>query len=91
MDERGAGHADGAGACTREPQTYVSTGGQQQGRPGADGMTVEQLADYTNQYWPILKARLLAGEYHPQDVRAVEIPKPRGGTRQLAFPVSWID
>ena len=32
------------------------------GAPGADGMTVEQLADYTNQYWPILKARLLAGE-----------------------------
>ncbi|SFW92787.1 RNA-directed DNA polymerase, partial [Pseudomonas sp. NFACC16-2] len=36
------------------------------GAPGADGMTVEQLAHYTKQYWPILKARLLAGEYHPQ-------------------------
>lgn len=56
------------------------------GAPGADGMTVEQLADYTNQYWPILKARLLAGEYHPQGVRAVEIPKPKGGTRQLGIP-----
>lgn len=38
------------------------------------------------QYWPILKARLLAGEYHPQGVRAVEIPKPKGGTRQLGIP-----
>lgn len=56
------------------------------GAPGADGMTVEQLADYTNQYWPTLKARLLAGEYHPQGVRAVEIPKPKGGTRQLGIP-----
>lgn len=56
------------------------------GAPGADGMTVEQLADYTNQYWPILKTRLLAGEYHPQGVRAVEIPKPKGGTRQLGIP-----
>lgn len=56
------------------------------GAPGADGMTVDQLADYTNQYWPILKARLLAGEYHPQGVRAVEIPKPKGGTRQLGIP-----
>ncbi len=56
------------------------------GAPGADGMRVEQLAGYTNQYWPILKARLLAGEYHPQGVRAVEIPKPKGGTRQLGIP-----
>lgn len=56
------------------------------GAPGADGMTVEQLAHYTKQYWPILKARLLAGEYHPQGVRAVEIPKPKGGTRQLGIP-----
>ena len=56
------------------------------GAPGADGMTVEQLADYTNQYWPILKAWLLIGEYHPQGVRAVEIPKPKGGTRQLGIP-----
>ena len=52
------------------------------GAPGADGMTVDQLAGYVKQYWPILKARLLAGEYHPQGVRAVEIPKPKGGTRQ---------
>lgn len=56
------------------------------GAPGADGMTVDQLADYVKQYWPILKARLLAGEYHPQGVRAVEIPKPKGGTRQLGIP-----
>jgi RNA-directed DNA polymerase len=54
--------------------------------PGADGMTVDQLADYVKQYWPILKARLLAGEYHPQGVRAVDIPKPKGGTRQLGIP-----
>ncbi|MFK0035542.1 group II intron reverse transcriptase/maturase [Pseudomonas monteilii] len=56
------------------------------GAPGADGMTVAELAGYVKQYWPILKARLLAGEYHPQAVRAVEIPKPQGGTRQLGIP-----
>lgn len=56
------------------------------GAPGADGMTVDQLANYVKQYWPTLKARLLAGEYHPQGVRAVEIPKPKGGTRQLGIP-----
>ena len=53
------------------------------GAPGADGMTVDQLARSVKQYWPTLKARLLAGEYHPHGVRAVEIPKPKGGTRQL--------
>tara|TARA_R110002124_G_C8914488_1_gene510771 strand:+ start:436 stop:1755 length:1320 start_codon:yes stop_codon:yes gene_type:complete len=56
------------------------------GAPGADGMTVDQLAGYVKQYWPILKDRLLAGEYHPQGVRAVDIPKPKGGTRQLGIP-----
>ena len=38
------------------------------------------------QYWPTLKTRLLAGEYHLQGVRAVEIPKPKGGTRQPGIP-----
>ncbi|MBU1861069.1 group II intron reverse transcriptase/maturase [Pseudomonas sp. MIL19] len=56
------------------------------GAPGADGMTVDDLAGYVKQYWPTLKARLLAGEYHPQAVRAVVIPKPQGGTRQLGIP-----
>jgi RNA-directed DNA polymerase len=56
------------------------------GAPGADGMTVDQLAGYVKQYWPTLKVRLLADEYHPQGVRAVEIPKPKGGTRQLGIP-----
>jgi RNA-directed DNA polymerase len=56
------------------------------GAPGADGMTVDRLADYVKQYWPILKTRLLAGDYHPQGVRAVDIPKPKGGTRQLGIP-----
>jgi RNA-directed DNA polymerase len=60
------------------------------GAPGADGMTVDQLAYYVKQYWPILKARLLVGEYHPQGVRAVDIPKPKGETRQLGIPASWI-
>ncbi|MBC3208224.1 group II intron reverse transcriptase/maturase [Pseudomonas sp. SWRI111] len=56
------------------------------GAPGADGMTVDQLAGYVKQYWPTLKTRLLAGEYHPQGVRAVDIPKPKGGTRRLGIP-----
>ncbi|WP_232090288.1 group II intron reverse transcriptase/maturase [Billgrantia diversa] len=56
------------------------------GAPGADGMTVHQLADHLKQHWPTLRERLLTGEYHPSPVRAVEIPKPKGGTRQLGIP-----
>lgn len=56
------------------------------GAPGADGITVDQLARYVKQYWPTLKSRLLAGEYHLHGVCAVEILKPKGGTRQLGIP-----
>lgn len=49
-------------------------------------MTVDQLASYVKQYWPTIKARLLAGKYPPQGVRAVDIPNPKGGTRQLGIP-----
>ncbi|GAB2717363.1 hypothetical protein GCM10027172_10340 [Halomonas garicola] len=56
------------------------------GAPGTDGMPVDQLADHLKQYWPTLRERLLAGEYHPSPVRAVEIPKPKGGARQLGIP-----
>ncbi|WP_404296555.1 hypothetical protein [Halomonas sp.] len=60
------------------------------GAPGADGITVEQLADHLKQYWPTLRERLLAGEYHPSPVRAAdgrpdEIPKPKGGTDGAAI------
>ncbi|WP_309636812.1 hypothetical protein [Halomonas mongoliensis] len=56
------------------------------GAPGADGMTVHQLADHLKECWPTLRERLLAGEYHPSPIRAIEIPKPKGGTRQLGIP-----
>jgi len=56
------------------------------GAPGADGMTVSELADHLKQYWPTLRERLLSGSYQPQGVRAVEIPKPQGGMRQLGIP-----
>ena len=56
------------------------------GAPGVDGMTVDELPDYLREYWPTIKAQLLAGTYKPLPVRRKEIPKPNGGTRNLGVP-----
>ena len=56
------------------------------GAPGIDGMPVTALKCYLEEEWPRIKEELLAGTYHPQPVRKVEIPKPGGGTRMLGIP-----
>jgi group II intron reverse transcriptase/maturase len=56
------------------------------GAPGIDEMPVTALKDYLKEEWPRIKEELLAGAYHPQPVRKVEIPKPGGGTRMLGIP-----
>jgi len=57
------------------------------GAAGVDGMTVEQLKPYLQEHWAKIKEELLKGEYQPQPVRSVEIPKPQGGVRQLGIPI----
>jgi RNA-directed DNA polymerase len=57
------------------------------GAAGIDGMTVEQLKPYLQEHWAKIKEELLKGEYQPQPVRCVEIPKPQGGMRQLGIPM----
>ena len=52
------------------------------GAPGIDGMTVEELAAYLKRHWPRLRRELLEAQYVPKPVRAVDIPKPGGGTRR---------
>lgn len=56
------------------------------GAPGIDGMTVMQLPDYLRANWKETRAKLLKGEYGPQAVRRVEIPKSGGGVRKLGIP-----
>ena len=56
------------------------------GGPGVDGMTVDELKRYLKAHWPDLKAQLLDGRYKPQPIKAVDIPKPGGGTRRLGIP-----
>ena len=59
---------------------------QNGGSPGVDGMTVDELQDYLKREWPRIKTELLEDRYKPKPVRAVEIPKPNVGIRQLGIP-----
>ena len=57
------------------------------GSPGIDGTTVEELPDYLQQHWPVMREQLLSGTYEPKPVRRVEIEKPDGGgMRKLGIP-----
>jgi RNA-directed DNA polymerase len=56
------------------------------GAPGVDGMTVQDLRPWLADYKDMLVASLVRGEYRPQPVEGVEIPKPGGGVRQLGIP-----
>lgn len=57
-----------------------------QGAPGVDGMTVDQLGAHLKANWPSLRAQLVAGTYQPKPVKRVEIPKPDGRKRLLGIP-----
>ncbi len=59
---------------------------ENKGAPGIDGMTVDNLPGFLKIHWPRVKQELLSGAYLPKPVRAVEIPKPQGGTRVLGIP-----
>lgn len=59
---------------------------QNQGAPGIDGMTVDELPDHLRHHWPEIRAQLETGRYWPLPVKRVEIPKPDGKTRPLGIP-----
>ena len=56
------------------------------GAPGIDRISVNELRAELRRRWPKVKEALFAGTYKPQPVRRVEIPKPTGGTRKLGIP-----
>lgn len=56
------------------------------GGPGVDGMKVTELTDCLKREWPKLRRQLEEGDYIPQPVRRVSIPKPGGGIRHLGIP-----
>jgi len=57
-----------------------------QGAPGIDHMTTQEVESHFHQYWPKIRAKLLNGAWVPSPVRRVEIPKPSGGVRTLGIP-----
>ncbi|MDF0676219.1 MAG: reverse transcriptase domain-containing protein [Nitrospira sp.] len=59
---------------------------QNQGSPGVDGMTVDELPKHLVEHWEGIRAQLFGGIYQPKPVREVEIPKGEGGVRKLGIP-----
>src|SRR6266536_2060258 len=59
---------------------------ENKGAAGVDQLAVSELKDHLKRHWPMIRTRLLAGEYQPQAVRRVDILKPQGGVRTLGIP-----
>jgi RNA-directed DNA polymerase len=59
---------------------------ENKGAADVDQLAVSELKDHLKRHWPTIRTRLLAGEYQPQPVRRVDIPKPQGGVRTLGIP-----
>ena len=57
-----------------------------QGNPGIDGMTVDELPEYLEQHGPAIREQLWSGTYQPKPVLRVEIDKPDGGVRKPGIP-----
>jgi group II intron reverse transcriptase/maturase len=58
------------------------------GSHGVDGMKVDELLQYLKENGASLRQSLLEGEYKPNPVRRVEIPKPDGKKRPLGIPTA---
>ena len=56
------------------------------GAPGIDGMTVKELGSYIREHKEEIISSLKEGRYRPEAVKGVEIPKAKGGVRQLGIP-----
>jgi len=57
-----------------------------QGAPGIDGISVGEYEGRLMKHIKRIHEELRKGNYRPQAVRGVEIPKPNGGKRQLGIP-----
>ncbi|WP_410470550.1 group II intron reverse transcriptase/maturase [Enterococcus sp.] len=56
------------------------------GKPGVDGMTVDEVKMYFVRHESELRKQIRQRTYKPEPVLRVEIPKPNGGVRLLGIP-----
>ena len=56
------------------------------GAAGIDKVSVKDINDKLDYYLDQISTQLSNGDYSPMPVRAVNIPKPNGGTRGLGIP-----
>ena len=56
------------------------------GAAGVDAITVQDFPSWAREHWPNIKTQLLGGDYQPEAVRRVWIPKPNGDKRPLGIP-----
>ena len=56
------------------------------GSAGVDKMSVKDFGDWFAEHYQALQMELQQEIYEPQAVRGIQIPKPKGGFRQLGIP-----
>jgi len=56
------------------------------GCPGVDGVSIEELEPHFDQQWLQTSRAMISGDYRPQPLLRVRIPKPTGGERLLGIP-----
>ena len=56
------------------------------GAAGIDAVSVTDFPAWARQHWPTIKAQWVNGDYQPEAVRRVWIPKPNGDKRPLGIP-----
>lgn len=54
------------------------------GAGGGDGMSVDELLQYLRDHGEEIRKAIMAGEYEPEPVRTVEIPKDNRGSLNIA-------
>jgi RNA-directed DNA polymerase len=56
------------------------------GAAGVDAVSLIEFPGWAREHWPDIKHRLMDGDYQPQAVRRVWIPKANGDQRPLGIP-----
>lgn len=56
------------------------------GAGGVDGITIEEVDKYLKENWEDIRDKIRRRKYRPKPVKRVEIPKPKGGVRNLGIP-----